>query len=74
MLLSKKTYHIGFGCSQTVVRLFNYPVLFNKSLYGWSIRFGFPGFGVNVTTNPLFSVSNGYKRSIKLGKYYLVKL
>jgi hypothetical protein len=74
MLLSKKTYQIGSGCSQTVFKIFNYPILFNKSIYGWSIRFGSPGVGLNVTTNPLFSVRNGYKRSIKLGKYYLVKL
>ena len=74
MLLSKKTYQIGSGCSQTVIKLFNYPMLFNKSPYGWSIRFGSPGVGLNVTTNPLFSVRNGYKRSIKLGKYYIIKL
>lgn len=74
MWLSKKTYHIGLSCSQTVIKLFNYPMLFNKSPYGWSIRFGSPGIGLNVTTNPLFSVRNGYKRSIKLGKYYIVKL
>jgi hypothetical protein len=74
MLLSKKTYQIGSGCSQTVFKIFNYPILFNKSIYGWSIRFGSPGVGLNVTTNPLFSVRNGCKRSIKLGKYYLVKL
>ena len=73
MWLSKKTYHIGIGCSQTVVRLFNYPILFSKSPSGWSIRFN-NGVGLNVTTNPLFSVRNGYKKSIKIGKYYLVKL
>ena len=33
-----------------------------------------PTVGVNVTTKPLFSVRNGYKKSIKIGKYYLVKL
>lgn len=74
MLWSKKKYNIGIGCSQTVFRVFNYPILFNKSPYGWSIRFGSPGIGLNVTTKPLFSVRNGYQRSIKLGKYYLVKL
>jgi hypothetical protein len=74
MWLSKKTYHIGSDWNQTIVRLFNYPILFNKSPYGWSIRFGSPGIGLNVTTNPLFSVRNGYKKSIKLGKYYIVKL
>jgi hypothetical protein len=74
MWLSKKTYHIGSGCDQRVIRVFNYPFLFNTSPYGWSIRIGSPGIGVNVTTNPLFSVRNGYKRSIKIGKYYIVKL
>lgn len=74
MWLSKKTYHVGVGCSQSVVRIFNYPFLFNTSPYGWSFRIGSPGIGINVTTNPLFSVRNGYKKSIKIGKYYIVKL
>jgi hypothetical protein len=73
MWLSKKTYHIGIGCSQTVVRLFNYPIMFNKSPSGWSLRLN-NGVGINVTTKPLFSVRNGYKKSIKLGKYYIIKL
>jgi hypothetical protein len=74
MWLSKKTYYIGSGCSQTSIKIFDYPILFSKSPFGWSIRFGSPGIGLNVTTNPLFSVRNGYKKSIKLGKYYIVKL
>ncbi len=74
MWLSKKTYHIGYRCSQTSLKIFNYPILFSVSPSGWSIKFGNPGFGLNVTTKPLFSVRNGYKKSIKLGKYYIVKL
>ena len=74
MWLRKYKYEIGIGCSQTVIRLFNYPIMFNKSPSGWSIRFGYPGVGLNVTTKPLFSVRNGYERSLKIGKYYLVKL
>ena len=73
MWLSKKTYHIGIGCSQTVIRVFKQSILFSKSPSGWSIRFN-NGIGVNVTTKPLFSVRNGYKKSIKICKYYLVKL
>lgn len=73
MLLSKKTYNIGIGCSQTVFRILKHSVLFTKSPSGWSLRFN-NGIGVNVTTNPLFSVRNGYKKSIKLGKYYIIKL
>ena len=73
MLLSKRTYHIGTGCSQTVIKMFNQSILYSKSPSGWSIRFN-NGIGVNVTTKPLFSVRNGYKKSIKLGKYYIVKL
>lgn len=73
MLWSKKKYNIGIGCSQTVVKLFNQSILYSKSPSGWSIRFN-SGIGLNVTTKPLFSVRNGYQRSIKLGKYYLVKL
>jgi hypothetical protein len=74
MWWSKKTYYIGSGCSQTVVKLFNFPTMFSKSPYSRSFRIGSPGVGITVTTNPLFSVRNGYKKSIKLGKYYLVKL
>jgi hypothetical protein len=73
MWLSKKTYHIGIGCSQTVIKIFNQSILYSKSPSGWSIRFN-NSIGVNVTTKPLFSVRNGYIKSIKIGKYYLVKL
>ena len=73
MLLSKKTYHIGVGCSQTVIKGFNQSILYSKSPSGWSLRFN-NSIGVNVTTKPLFSVRNGYVKSVKLGKYYIVKL
>ena len=73
MWLSKKTYYIGDGCSQTVIKLFNQSILFSKSPSGWSFRIN-NGIGVNVTTKPLFSVRNGYKKSIKINKYYIVKL
>jgi hypothetical protein len=73
MWLSKKTYYIGLGCSQTVIKMFNQSILYSKSPSGWSIRFN-NGVGVNVTTKPLFSVRNGYVKSVKLGKYYIVKL
>jgi hypothetical protein len=73
MWLSKKTYHIGADCSQTVIKLFNQSILFSKSPSGWSLRIN-NGIGVNVTTKPLFSVRNGYKKSIKINKYYIVKL
>lgn len=74
MWLSKQKYNIGgSNCSQTVIKLFNQSILYSKSPSGWSIRIN-NGFGVNVTTKPLFSVRNGYKKSIKIGKYYLVKL
>jgi len=73
MLLSKRTYHIGTGCSQTVIKMFNQSILYSKSPSGWSIRFN-NSIGINVTTKPLFSVRNGYVKSVKLGKYYIVKL
>ena len=73
MWLSKKTYNIGYGCSQTVIKFFNQSILYSKLPSGWSIRFN-NSIGVNVTTKPLFSVRNGYKKSVKLGKYYIVKL
>ena len=73
MWLSKKTYYIGSGCSQTVIKISKYSILFSISPVGWFIRFN-NGFGINVTTKPLFSVRNGIKKSIKLGKYYIVKL
>ena len=73
MWLSKKTYNIGYRCSQTVIKFFKYSILYSTSPSGWSIRFN-NEIGVNVTTKPLFSVRNGYKKSIKLGKYYIVKL
>lgn len=74
MWLRKKTYNIGVGCSQTVVRLFDYPIMFNKSPLTYTLLFGSPGIGLSLTKNPSFSVRNRYKKSIKLGKYYIVKL
>jgi len=74
MWLSKKTHYIGDDCSQTIIRIFKYPIIFNKSPFSYSIIFGSPGEGLTVTTNPLFLVRNGYKKSIKLGKYYISKL
>jgi hypothetical protein len=73
MLLSKKTYHIGDYVGQTVIKGFNQSILCSTSPSGWYLRLN-NGIGVNVTTKPLFSVRNGYKKSIKLGKYYIVKL
>lgn len=73
MWLRKYKYEIGVGCSQTVIKGFNQSILYSKSPFGWSLRLN-NGIGVNVTTKPLFSVRNGYKKSIKLGKYYIVKL
>ena len=73
MWLRKYKYEIGVGCSQTVIKGFNQSILYSKSPSGWSLRLN-NGVGVNVTTKPLFSVRNGYKKSIKLGKYYIVKL
>lgn len=73
MWVSKKTYHIGVDSTQTVIRLFNYPILFSTSPFGWYVKFN-NGFGINITTKPLFSVRNKNKKSIKLGKYYIVKL
>lgn len=74
-LLNKTTYHIGGDkFAQNVVTIFGRKILLNTSPSGWSIRFGYPGIGINVTTKPLFSIRNGYKKSIKLGKYYIVKL
>lgn len=73
MWLSKKRYNIGYRCSQTVIKLFNQSILYSKSPSGWSIRFN-NSIGINVTTKPLFSVRNGIKKSVKLGKYYIVKL
>jgi len=73
MWLRKFKYNIGIGCSQTVIKMFNQSILYSKSPSGWSLRFN-NSIGVNVTTKTLFSVRNGYVKSVKLGKYYIVKL
>jgi hypothetical protein len=73
MWLRKYKYNIGIGCSQTVIKAFNQSILYSKSPSGWSLRFN-NGVGLTVTTNPLFSVRYGYTKSLKLGKYYIVKL
>jgi hypothetical protein len=74
MLFNLKTYRIGKDSKQTVLRIMGRPILFGVSEYQWYVRFGNPGFGFNVTTNPEFSVKNNLKKSIKIGKYYISKL
>jgi hypothetical protein len=74
MWLSKKTYHIGSGCSQTVIKIFNFPFLIGTSKSQFYFVSGKSGFGFKITTKPLFSDRQRYRKSIKLGKYYIVKL
>lgn len=51
------------------LRFFRLPILaFSLSKGNGWVRFF--GRGVSVTTQPLFSVRNGYKKSLKLGKFY----
>ena len=53
-------------------KVFNLPILIGLLSEGYYIRFG--NFGFEATKKPKFSVREGYKKSIKIGKYYIIKL
>jgi hypothetical protein len=74
MLFNLKTYNTGPKSKQVVVRVLNRPILFGVSEFQWYFRIGNPGIGLEVTSNPNFSVRNKFKKSIKIGKYYISKL
>jgi hypothetical protein len=54
-------------------RVFKLPV-FAFYLSKESFWFRIFGYGLSATSKPLFSVRNGYKKSLKLGKFYFVFL
>lgn len=73
-LFQKKTYKIdGYG-TQHFIKLLGYPVLVGSNDKTCYIKLGESEKGIIVTTKPPFSVRNGYKKAIKLGKYYFIKL
>lgn len=51
------------------IRIFRLPI-FAFSISKGTTWLRFFGRGVSVTTQPLFSVRNGYKKALKFGKFY----
>jgi|LakMenEpi03Aug12_release.lakeMendotaPanAssembly.Ray.scaffolds.fasta_scaffold1245223_2 hypothetical protein len=73
MLLKIKTYKINDG-KQYVIPFFKSFILIGRWPNLFYIRFGDTNKGFQVTSKPLFSIRNGYKKSIKLKRYYISKL
>lgn len=57
---------------QIYFKIFNISILIGLSQERYYIRFGNLGF--EVTKKPIFSVIEGYKKSIKISEYYIIKL
>ena len=70
----RKTYKIdGYG-TQHYVKVLGYPILLGVNENTFYIKFGDDEKGLIITKKPPFSVRYGYKKSIKIGKYYFIKL
>ncbi len=70
----RSTYRIaGYG-TQHFIKLLGYPILLGSNDSSFYIRLGDNEKGFIVTKEPPFSVRYKYKKSLKLGKYYFIKL
>jgi hypothetical protein len=74
MLLQKKKYKIDGIGTQHIIKVLGYLILIGVSENDFYIKFGKKEYGVHVTKKPNFSVRNGFKKSLKLGKYYINKI
>ena len=68
-----KTYKKTFGTMKVVERTFfiekkNVFVCGNTDNTRWFKLFGK---GLSMTDQPLFSIRNGYKKTLKIGKYHI---
>ena len=63
----------GLG-KQTIIRIGGYYITIGSTPDTKYIRFGDTKCGVSMTSRPPFSVRNKYRKSIKVGKYYITKL
>jgi len=74
MFLQKKTYKVhGLGV-QHVIKVFGYPIVISVGDYDFWVRFGKNEKGFGITSKPSFSLRNDYKKSLKIGKYYITKI
>ena len=70
----RSTYRIaGYG-TQHFVKLLGYPILLGSNDNSFYLKLGDKEKGFMVTKKPPFSVRYKYKKSLKLGKYYFIKL
>lgn len=74
MFLQKKTYKVhGLGV-QHIIKVFGYPIVVSLGDYEFWARFGKNEKGFSITSKPKFSLRNGYRKSLKIGKYYIDKI
>lgn len=67
-------YVIDGYCKQIILNFGSRIVLIGVNPDTKYIRFGDNGCGLQITKQPSFSVRNGYKKSLKIGKYYINKI
>jgi hypothetical protein len=54
--------------------VFGYPIVVSIGDYDFWARFGKNEKGFSITSKPKFSLRNGYRKSLKIGKYYIDKI
>jgi hypothetical protein len=74
MSFQKKTYKVHGVGTQHIIKVFGYPIVVNLGDYDIWFRFGKNKKGLSITSKPGFSLRNGCKKSLKIGKYYINKI
>jgi hypothetical protein len=57
-----------------IINLGSFQILIGSFENTRYIRFGEGNCGINMTDKPSFSIRNKFKKSLKIGKYYISKL
>lgn len=74
MSFQKKTYKIHGVGTQHIMKVFGYSIVTGIGDYDFWVRFGKNEKGFSITSKPWFSLRNGRKKSLKIGKYYITKI
>jgi hypothetical protein len=74
MSFQKKTYKVHGVGTQHIIKVFGYPIVVSLGDYDIWFRFGKNEKGFSITSKPGFSLRNGRKKSLKIGKYYITKI
>ena len=73
VIMGLKTYKRTFGKLNTIEHIFSIGRInvFVCAKAGSTFWFKLFGKGLSTTDQPLFSIRNGHRKSLKVGKYYI---